>query len=852
MAFLQYCEVYNLSEGKMLMKNRIEFHPQELGALIVEAVASACLVSRGMPLNQASFFASSLGSIAKGMSSKSPPPADAIMRSILNIRSIVLDNDSIEYPPEVKELLREQTLDPKRITEFMCKTDAKKNIKGQILRLCKQDPNCDLCTFPIDDLVRDIFESFQQEVFENHELATYANYCMIHNASISSNIYLANDQYIQSFTEPLFLHKDTAEAHVNLSNLFILQKYHFISKPCSASNNLENLIADFLREDKTSFLFIEGDAGCGKTTLIAWMNYHFSLGDQIATHIFGNRPLLTVRLRDLNKEDIVQSGNLSVAIRKYMKISSLDELEELFPSAVMVLDGFDELCMIEGLGYNHDAMLYDLYRKGLKGFKFIVTTRPKYLSYGINIPSSYISLEHFDADQRADWLDHYTSHEYCGQSMNDELYEYIKNISDDTSSCICDTPMTLYMLAAKEGSTQYLQNNWALYHHIFYEELSETEYNKMFPDPDRNYSHEISKLRDVLYQVSEEIAFQMYQKSNQSFYLSEQELSHIIEKLGNQIAILRKSDMQSVAEHCYALCCYWKANSDRGVVEFLHNNIRDFFLAEKIYREMELVTPNSRDADDNKKEEHCKQIAEKLCELFQYGVLDTKVLEFVYLRALYQKQNNICDFAKYEYQYNLIRRIMTYFSREGIYNSGVIENNLYINVIEKITNILTCTVQIYRHVYEAHLQEKEVIPWTPQSPFYSNILQPLFKDIFCQVPVTLSSDYMITLGSRGWFKHLDFKSRDLRNIGFQASIVSDMDFSDAILCGCDFSHAILDRSDFTNADIHYASLQNASLTECKLTGADLRGTELPDGFVSTDQNEQVEHLKSLRIPGLVL
>ena len=180
----------------------------------------------------------------------------------------------------------------------------------------------------------------------------------------------------------------------------------------------------------------------------------------------------------------------------------------------------------------------------------------------------------------------------------------------------------------------------------------------------------------------------------------------------------------------------------------------------------------------------------------------------------------------------------------------MLADNLYTNVVERVTNILTCTIQIYRHAYEAHLGENELIPWTPQSLFYSNILQPLFKNIFCKVPVTISSDYMITLGSRGRFSGLDFRSSDLRNIGFQNSDLSNTKFSDAILCGCDFSCAILDGSDFTNADIHYASLQNTSLAGCSMTGADLRGTELPDGFVSADQDEQVEHLKALQISGL--
>lgn len=833
------------------MKRKFKFSPQEFAAVIVESVASAYLTGEGIPEQQAKLIASSLAGVTKGISLQSYNSADTILQSLEKSARSVLYDSSIDLHCEFKEILKEYILDPKKILRFMCQKNAHIQLKQQIIQLCKEDPNCDISTFRVDDLVTEIIERFEREVLENHELATYATYCLLREKEVSPDVFLANQQYIKSFTEPLFLHKEVVGTRVNLSNLFVLPKYQYIRERCDAPRcNLKELIANYVREKDASFLFVEGDAGSGKTTLIAWMNYHDSLDDETAFYMFDNRPLLTIRLRDLNKEDLEKKRSLSSAICKYMNVPSLDTLEQLFPNAVMLLDGFDELCMIEGMTYDREEMLYELYQKDLKGFKFIVTTRPKFISYRIDIPSEFISIRHFDAEQREQWLEHYTSDKYCGQKIDEKVFEYIQNIGEDTSSCICDTPMTLYMLAAKQGAAKYLENNWALYNHIFYEELSETKYNKMFPDPNRKYSHEIRKLRDVLYRVSEEIAYHMYKRNNESFYLSEHELTTIIDKLSSEIPVLRQTDMQSIAEHCYALCCYWKANSDRGAVEFLHNNIRDFFLAEKIYRELDSLTPAIRIEDEH--EYLCKQIAEKLCVMFQYGVLDTKVTEFIFLRALYQCQKDNDDFAKYEYKYNLIGRIITYLSREGIYNSGVLADNLYINLVERVTNILTCVIQVYRHAYEAHLQENEIIPWTPLSTFYSNILRPIFKEVFCQVPVTLSGDYMITLGSRGQFVGLDFKSCDLRNIGFQSSKLSNTNFSDAILCGCDFAHAVLDDSDFTNADIHYASLQNASLSGCIMTGADLRGTELPDGFMSDDQSEQVEHMKTLKIPGLII
>ena len=834
------------------MKKKLKFNPQEFSAVIVEAIASASLLALGIPREQAELIGTGLGSVAKGITA-SDSLGDTILSSIKESTNTVLESNSFEIPDTCKELLQTDILSFKNIIDFMCQSESRESLKNRIIQICKIDSAFDAETFPVEEFVSSVIERFEKEVLNNHELASYACYCMLRNNKPSSVIHMANQHYINSFEEPLFLHKATANSRVNLKNLFVLQKYEFLNrnyrKVQEESDNLKNLqdvIGDYLNENATPFLFIEGDAGCGKTTLIAWMNYHYSIGDQISEQLFGNRPLLTIRLRDLDKNDISDNSSLATAIRKYMNLSSLDELERLYPNAIMLLDGFDELCMIEGIGINHEMLLYDLHKKNLEGFQFIVTTRPKFISPRINIPSVFISLKHFDEEQREIWLNHYISDEYCAQFIDDTIYSYIQNIDDDTASCICDTPMTLYMLVAKKGTQEFLDNNWALYHHIFFEELNETEYNKMFPDPDRNYSHKISILRDVLYQVCEEIAYQMYQKENQSFYLMDCNLSAIVEKLSNQIEILKHTNMKEIAKRCYALCCYWKADSDRGAVEFLHNNIRDFFLAEKIYREMNEIIQGG-DSEAN-----YKKITNKLCALFQYGALETKVAEFIFLRAKHKTEKNEVDFAQYEYQYKLITRIIDYFSGDAILDSNVLAEKLFKNPVQRIQNIMACTIQLYRCIYEACLKESEIIPWVSELPTQNNILISLFKPIFCQVPVTITCDHMITLGSRGLFHNMDFTSCDLRNIGFHNSLLKSAKFCDAILCGCDFSHAILDNTDFTNADLHYASFEGASLIGCNMTGVDLRGTDLPDGYVSVDQEEQVAHLRALQITGLII
>ena len=125
----------------------------------------------------------------------------------------------------------------------------------------------------------------------------------------------------------------------------------------------------------------------------------------------------------------------------------------------------------------------------------------------------------------------------------------------------------------------------------------------------------------------------MYRQNNHNLYLKEDTLRCIIQQLSDRIPALRDADMKSVLERSYALCCYWKTNSDRGAVEFLHNNIRDFFLAEKIYRSLNHLIMDFQGMRLNSAQK--KQIVSNLCCMFQYGILETKVTEFILLRATY-------------------------------------------------------------------------------------------------------------------------------------------------------------------------------------------------------------------------
>lgn len=658
-----------------------------------------------------------------------------------------------------------------------------------------------------------------------------------------SEIYTANSQYVSNFCDTLFLHKNQQNSRVNLKNLFVMPDYLDIRNCDSNSEkriNLKDRIQAFVCEDnKNEMLIISGSGGLGKTTLVSWMNYHYAANDRIGNELFGDRPVITVRLRDLDKQLISKNNSLVPALREYLHINSIEELEKRYPHAVMILDGFDELCMIEYL-HNPTELIYDLSRKRIEGYKYIITSRPKYISTRINISCEYIVLQHFDDQQVNEWIEHYTSNEYCGEKIDRKIIEYLLSMDESTLSSVCDTPMNLYMLVSKKADNLLVNNNWALYKHIFYNEMSETEYNMMFPNSNRNYEHDIIRLRDVLYQISEEIAYRMYKNHNSKLFINEAELRIIIDDLSEHNPILKNANMKDISAQCYAICCYWKEHTERGAVEFLHNDIRDFFLAEKIYREIETLYKL------NNLNTNMRLIEENLCELFKYGALETKVTEFLLLRSMSNYSNGIQDFASIEFKQESFCKIISKLTSDCQVFNQTMQFEQRISPLDVIVNVIACVVQVFRHVLEPYCVEKNYIisigDWSGYKYW--------FKDVFCKVPVTLTSESCLTLASKWNFTSIDLEGLDLRNIGFCHSLLCRANLSNTILSGCDFTNCVLTGADLTDADAHYASFLNANLENCDFSGTDLRGTDLPDGFCSNNQKEQVEHLKSLHIRGL--
>ena len=218
--------------------------------------------------------------------------------------------------------------------------------------------------------------------------------------------------------------------------------------------------------------------------------------------------------------------------------------------------------MMDGMTEFAENILSEIIR-GFSEAHILITTRPKFIDItklkqqGLGTDIIYVFLSHFNVAKREEWIQKYSR--VCGKEDYSKL-ERIRMIDDEASDGICDTPLALYMLAAGKITEDAWNNPWVLYHQIFCEELSNAEYNKLFSKT--AYTHGISRYNEVLYRISAEISYKMYQTGNKKLYVLQDEIEEIIEEM--QLETVRT---QQLIKRCYALCNYWKNDGKSGMAE---------------------------------------------------------------------------------------------------------------------------------------------------------------------------------------------------------------------------------------------------------------------------------------------
>ncbi len=652
----------------------------------------------------------------------------------------------------------------------------------------------------------------------------------------------ANGSYADHFEKTLFL----SEGNPNtcLKNLFVSQKYREIRGSYDNNEVFDDLydrIARFTADKKHSLMIIEGDAGCGKTSLVESICYHDREGDIIAKKTLGGRPLVAVKLRDLNKKLFTKEDGLMPALAKYLDldssihISDLPEaLNERFPNALLVLDGFDELCIMDGIS-DYAWLLYTLPYETLRGWKFIIVSRPNYIRRNIKISHVSIALEHFDKEKRIEWMKNYTAPERCGGTIDTSLQQFIL---ENTEEGLCDTPLTLYLLAAGGVEEKDRNNLWRLYHQIFSKEITKRRYSGRHPG---------SIYSEASYQLAELVAHAIYQTGNERLFIDGEQLKEIASKLSGQSI----DESRAIAEHCLALSCYWKVG-ERGMAEFYHNNIRDFFLCEMIWRGVSDIYSNGKLS----KNEKCGKLIAFFRDNFRRGELEPKVLEFIRLKAEAYKEDGNSGFPACEGELKLLPEFFEEMISDGRIYNDLNEENL----LRAIASSFHCVMGFYHGATIPFLTDGEYLLWYRDYHMVdaSLLLRTSLLELLSPQRIDFSYDSFADINLQGVslmdasLAHTDLTRTDLTGAFLTRADLTCSVLQSASLTYTYLADAKLNHADLTYADLFLANMTNADLTGANLSCAKLSSATLPDGFRSDDQDEQVAHLKSMKIEGLII
>ena len=118
-------------------------------------------------------------------------------------------------------------------------------------------------------------------------------------------------------------------------------------------------------------LVILGHAGIGKSSLISKLMYHYRKQDDVCQKLFDDKQVICIRLRDFSPKWI-ENGDVLSSISEYLHINDSSFLS----NKIIIMDGFDELCMMSSISKNFIQNLSEFIRN--MNSKLIITSRPGY------------------------------------------------------------------------------------------------------------------------------------------------------------------------------------------------------------------------------------------------------------------------------------------------------------------------------------------------------------------------------------------------------------------------------------------------------------------------------------------
>ena len=409
--------------------------------------------------------------------------------------------------------------------------------------------------------------------------------------------------------------------------------------------------------------------------------------------------------------------------------------------------------------------------------KVIITTRQTYVDYtsidSLGIMYDIVEIQCFDETKRIKFAGLFSQKD----KNHIEAVKYIQNLplEKQKNSSIYGSPFLLYLILSGGIKENEKNNSWLLMHRLFHDEL----FNPLY-----SYNRGIdNETVEKIYQFNCEIAFEMFKTQNQKLFITTDELKKL----------LPDDDIKDMIKKSHGLFSYMR-KSDSGTIEFVHNHVRDYFLCEKVLREISKLYLN--DNYDG------YQIAIKLSELLMYDNFTDEVKLFIgeaFKSKEYKPLLKKCTEAP------LSNIFDHYYKSGGIpeYNRSLSDVSDY-NTLSK--RVLTNLSYIYGLIYE-NKSPKGYVHW---------ISEDMLKQYSRKSIIEIIRNYL----NDAYLSNVNLNDADLSGANLRKAFLVG-----ATLSNVNFRGANLLKADLKKADLHDTDLFRANLRQADLCGANLKNVK---------------------------
>lgn len=619
----------------------------------------------------------------------------------------------------------------------------------------------------------------------------------IQNKTLINN---RRQEYADKWNDNMFLNDfnkrdENAGINIKLSEVYLQNHLpHYIwNTNKDVFYDLQDLLTEYIGIiNEKQILLILGQPGIGKSTLITWItNYYAFKADNILVYQFA------FDLKNIDWGDI----NILNIILERLNIK-LNELED----KILILDGFDEIHVKEGRENILNRLNLELKKiNSVKNCTIIVTCRENYILDLQNLQCNFITLQVWDDEQIKTFCNIYTKRNQKTIS-NNTLYYILKNKE------ILGTPLILYMVLALNINIDKNGSIIDIYDKIFALNGGSI-YDRCIRHLRYAPPHRISEIKQQIHQISQEIAFWIFENNAEEAFISQDKYEAICDTVVDKMKEKNEEVKQDFLIGNYFKSIKHCESIGTTELHFVHRSIYEYFICEHIFTSMREIESKKEiirgERTILKNESTEKEWAELLKyeiigewgKLLKYGRLTKQTLEFIKYKFNNFKPNNKSEFIKDVFE-TMLQDGMTCHTK--LYYESIIDRE--INVFANMLDIV-------------HL-------WNPS-----------LGNINSKIVYYLKYNKHNNLNLRGIQLHevdlnkvflvgANLDEAKLEKIKLERTDLSEAYLRSAILNGAILNGAILNGANFMGADLNSAYLINAELKRADLSGANLISTKL--------------------------